>query len=108
MKWIWVILLVIIGVIAAIVAVEYLTVSIHALPSWIPGHKAHGKGHYHKRGAIAAVIAFVAFVVAGYLTYRFMQARPATASTTDTTGSPGSTDQLLSSPQPDQGQPGAH
>jgi hypothetical protein len=107
MKWIWVIVLVIIGVLAAIVAVEYLTVSIHALPSWIPGHKVHGRGHYRKRGAGAAVIAFVAFVVAGYLTYRNLQTRPATSSTTGTGRGPSSADQLLSSPQADQGQPGS-
>jgi hypothetical protein len=68
MKWISVIVLVIVGVLAAIVAVEYFTVAIHALPSFMGRH--HGRGHYRKRGAIAAVIAFVALVVAGYLTYR--------------------------------------
>lgn len=62
MKWIWVIVLVVVGIIAAFVAVEYLTTSIHALPSYIPGHEnlVHGRkprGRYHKRGAAAAVIA---------------------------------------------------
>lgn len=102
MKWIWVIVLVIIGVLAAIVAVEYLTVSIHALPSFIPGrHK--GRGHYHKRGAVAALIAFVAFVIAGYLTYRNLRARPATTTPTSTGVGDGSADQLLSSPTPESG-----
>jgi uncharacterized membrane protein YidH (DUF202 family) len=68
MKWIYVIVLVIVGVLAAIVAIEYFTVSIHALPSFLGRH--HGRGHYHKRGAVAAFIAFVAFVAAGYLAYR--------------------------------------
>ena len=69
MKWIWVIVLVIVGVLAAIVAFEYLTVSIHNLPSYIPG-RHRGRGHYHKRGAGAALVALVAFVGAGFLTYR--------------------------------------
>ena len=77
MKWIWVIILAIIGILAAIVAVEYLTVSIGHLPSFIPGGKPGHHGHYHKRGAIAAVIAFVALVVAGYLTYRNLRTQPA-------------------------------
>jgi hypothetical protein len=69
MKWLGVILLTILGVVAAIVAVEYLAVPIHSLPSFIPG-KHNVNGHYHKRGAVAAVIAIVAFVAAGYWAYR--------------------------------------
>ena len=77
MKWLWVIVLVIIGALAAFVAVEYLTTSIHALPSYIPGRHP-GKGHYHKRGAGAALIALVAFVGAGFLAYRAVKANNAT------------------------------
>jgi hypothetical protein len=79
MKWLGVIVLVIVAGLAAFVAVEYFTVAIHALPSYIPGHKATGphglpaRGHYRKRGAVAAVIAFVALVVAGFLTYRILR-----------------------------------
>jgi len=78
MKWIWVIILGIIGVLAAIVAIEYLTVSIHSLPSFIPGGHPHARGHYHKRGAGAAVIALLAFVGAGFLAYRNIKADRAT------------------------------
>ncbi len=80
MKWIGVILLVIVGGLATYVAIEYFTVAIHALPSYIPGHEAvgaHGhppKGHLRKRGAVAAVIALVAFVLAGFLAYRIVKA----------------------------------
>jgi len=35
-KWIVVIILVVIAAIAAFVAIEYFTTSIHALPSYIP------------------------------------------------------------------------
>ena len=64
-----IIVLIIVGVVAAVFAFEYLTVAIHALPSWVPG-KHHGRGHYHKRGAILAVIALACFGGAGYLIYR--------------------------------------
>lgn len=99
MKWIWVVVLAIIGILAAIVAVEYLTVAIGHLPSFIPGHK-RGRGHYHKRGAIAAVIAVVAFAVAGYLAYRNLRSpAPASApSAPSPTVGDASADQLLSSP----------
>ena len=97
MKWFAVIVLVIIGLLATFVAVEYLTVSIHALPSYIPGHKAaypgHSeRGHYHKRGAIAALIALVAFVVAGFLALRIVRANQS-----NTAVGPASSDQLISS-----------
>jgi hypothetical protein len=97
MKWIGVIILVIIGILAAIVAVEYLTVSIHNLPSFLPGPH-HGRGKEHKRGAIAAVIALVAFVGAAYWAYRIRNAgRPAVAAAGPPTES-SSADELLSNP----------
>jgi hypothetical protein len=75
MKWIWVIVLAIIGILAAIAAVEYLTVSIGHLPSFMGGHPAtaghhHARGHLRKRGYAALVVAVVAFVAAGFLAYR--------------------------------------
>ncbi len=73
MKWLWIILLAVVGVIAAVFAFEYLTVAIGHLPSWVPGHVAHHKGHMHKRGAIAALIAVVAFAGAGFLLYKKVQ-----------------------------------
>ncbi|MGD0314133.1 MAG: hypothetical protein ABSC90_16905 [Acidimicrobiales bacterium] len=99
MKWIWVIVLVIIGALATFVAIEYLTTSIHALPSYIPGHEAgHKHGHYHKRGAAAAVVALLAFLGAAYLAYRVVRENKA--------GGPGaavgsgSSADLLSDPPP--------
>jgi uncharacterized membrane protein YidH (DUF202 family) len=106
MKWIGVIILVIIGILAAIVAIEYLTVSIHSLPSWIPGHKTgfRGRGHYHKRGAIAAFIALVAFVIAGFWAYRITRAgRPAVTAAGPSPVADSSADQLLSNPSPTDG-----
>ena len=81
MKWVAVIVLAVIGVLAAIVAIEYFTVQIHSLPSFIPGHRPVS-GHYHKRGAVAALIAILAFVGAGVLVARIRRAEagPAVAS----------------------------
>jgi uncharacterized membrane protein YidH (DUF202 family) len=104
MKWFAVIVLVIVGVLAAFVAIEYLTVSIHALPTYIPGHHAayphHSeRGHYHKRGAVAAVIALVAFVVAGFLALRIMRSNQANPQV-----GPASSDQLIASAPSDGGE----
>lgn len=80
MKWLPVILLAIVGVLAGIVAIEYLTVSIHALPSWIPGRHP-GRGHYHTRGAAAGLVAVVALGFAGFLAYRIIRADKVTGTT---------------------------
>jgi uncharacterized membrane protein YebE (DUF533 family) len=79
MKWLWIIVLAVVGVIAAVFAFEYLTVGIGHLPSWVPGHAAHKRGHLHKNGAVAALIAVVAFAGAGWLIYKNQRtAKPAT------------------------------
>ena len=82
MKWVGVIILAIVGVLAAIVAIEYLTVEIHALPSFIPGHEALKYGHYRKRGALAALIAIIAFVAAAVLAIRIYRTDQAPAAST--------------------------
>jgi hypothetical protein len=98
MKWIWVIVLVIVGALAAYVAIEYFTVSIHALPSFIPGHKAVGanghpaRGHYRRRGAVAAFVALVAFVAAAFLAFRIVKRDRATAPTAAPTGGQSASD----------------
>lgn len=73
-KWIGIIVLAIIGILAAIVAVEYLTLPIHSLPTFLGGkHPAPGKhyrGNHHKRGDVAAVVAVVALGAAIYLAVR--------------------------------------
>jgi uncharacterized membrane protein YidH (DUF202 family) len=80
MKWVLVVLLVIIGILAAFVAIEYFVVPIHSLPSYIPGHRPV-RGHYHKRGAIAALVALIAFVAAALLAVRFRREDQSTPST---------------------------
>lgn len=90
MKWVGVIILVVVGLLAAFVAIEYFTVQIHALPSYIPGRVALKYGHYRKRGALAALIAIAAFVIAAILAVRIWrsdQAQP-TASAGDVLRAP--------------------
>jgi hypothetical protein len=98
MKWLWIILLLVVGIVAAVFAFEYFTVGIGHLPSWVPGHVAatsvptsgkcpvgwHEKGAFcyktgrsHKRGALAAIIAVLAFIGAGWLIYRDQQSKRA-------------------------------
>jgi intracellular sulfur oxidation DsrE/DsrF family protein len=83
MKWV-AIILVVVGVLAGIVAIEYFTVSIHALPAFLGGKPHHHvRGHYHKRGAIAALIAVVAL---GSGIYLFLKDRKNTKSTEGAAG----------------------
>jgi hypothetical protein len=109
MKWIGVIVLTIIGILAAIAAVEYLTLPIHSLPTMLGGktaivHGHHVRGHYHKRGYVAVVIAVLAFGGAIFWAIRIrassanggvapVKASPAAAPAT-------SADALLSDPAP--------
>jgi hypothetical protein len=62
-KWLVSGIFAIVGLVALAVAVIYLTVPIHSLPSFIPGQHS-GAGTYHKRGALAAVVAVVLLVIA--------------------------------------------
>jgi hypothetical protein len=90
MKWLWIIVLIVVGIIAAVFAFEFLTVAIGHLPSWVPGHIAptavpasgkcphtlpknglcYASGHMRKRGLVAAVVAIAAFAGAGWLIYK--------------------------------------
>jgi uncharacterized membrane protein len=64
------VILVIVGILALVVAVIYLTVSIHSLPGFIPGKHVGVNGHYHKRGAIAAVIGIVVLALGVVIGFR--------------------------------------
>ncbi len=97
MKWIWVALLVIIGAMAAYVAIEYLTVPLHAVPSFLGPHKG--------RGALAALIALLALGGAGYLTYRNLRSGSSGSTPKPAPAAGPSTDQLLATPPTAPGQP---
>jgi hypothetical protein len=92
MKWIWVILLVIIGVFFTYMAATYLTVSLGHLPHWFPGHKIptphHHKlrGHYRKGGAATALLAIIAFVAAAWIAFRKPKQGASAATTTPAAG----------------------
>lgn len=58
------VLLVVIGIIAVVVGVIYLIEPIHSLPSFFPGHAAHGQGHHHIRGYIAIAVGIILLIVA--------------------------------------------
>jgi hypothetical protein len=68
-KWAVSAIFAILGVLALVVAVIYLTTPIHSLPGFIPGKHAVN-GHYHKRGAIAAVIGIVLLAIAAVVGLR--------------------------------------
>jgi hypothetical protein len=97
MKWLPVVVLGIIGVLAAIVCVEYLTVSIHALPSFIPGQRPVN-GHYHVRGAFAGLVAVVALAGAVVLALRIVRPAKEKPVQTDQPVAAPSTADLLSGP----------
>ena len=92
MKWFWIAVLIVVGVLAGILAFEYLTNSIGQLPSWVPGHvsvrktRGHmhkrGYGHMHKRGYLAAIVAVGAFAGAGWLIYKNQRSVKAARRTT--------------------------
>ena len=62
-KWVLCAVCAVLGVIALIYAVIYLSVPIHSLPGFVPG-KTNVIGHYHKRAALTGVIGVVLIAVA--------------------------------------------
>jgi len=77
MKWLWIIVLIVVGIIAGLLAFEYLTVGIGHLPAWVPGNAPHKRGHMYKRGYLAAIVAVAAFAGAGWLIYKNQKAAKA-------------------------------
>jgi hypothetical protein len=65
-RWVIFAICAILGIIALIYAVIYLTVPIHSLPGFVPGKKMVN-GHYHKRALVAGIIGVVLLVIAGYV-----------------------------------------
>jgi hypothetical protein len=62
-KWVVCAVCAVLGVIALIYAVIYVSVPIHSLPGFVPGKHAVN-GHYHKRAALTGVIGVVFIAVA--------------------------------------------
>jgi uncharacterized membrane protein len=63
-RWIIATVCAVLGVIALIYAVIYLSVGIHSLPGFVPGKQAGVYGHYHKRAALTGVIGIVLLAIA--------------------------------------------
>lgn len=57
------IVLVVIGVLAVVAGVFYLTQPAHALPTFLPGYLAHSMGKHTKRGIAAVAAGAVVFIV---------------------------------------------
>jgi NADH:ubiquinone oxidoreductase subunit 5 (subunit L)/multisubunit Na+/H+ antiporter MnhA subunit len=59
-----VVVLVVLGILAVIVGVIYLTEPTGSLPSFFPGHTLHGKSHHHIRGYIAIAVGIILMIIA--------------------------------------------
>ena len=57
------VVLVVLGILAVVVGVIYLVEPIHSLPSFFPGHAAHGQGHHHIRGYIAIAVGIILVII---------------------------------------------
>ena len=58
------VVLVVLGILAVVVGVIYLVEPIHSLPSFFPGHAAHGQTHHHIRGYIAIAVGVILVIIA--------------------------------------------
>jgi hypothetical protein len=58
------VVLVVLGILAVVVGIIYLVEPIHSLPSFFPGHAAHGQTHHHIRGYIAIAIGIILVIMA--------------------------------------------
>ena len=58
------VVLVVLGILAVVVGVIYLVEPIHSLPSFFPGHAAHGQTHHHIRGYIAIAVGIILMIIA--------------------------------------------
>jgi hypothetical protein len=58
------VVLVVLGILAVIAGIIYLVEPIHSLPTFFPGHAAHGQGHHHIRGYIAIVVGIILLIIA--------------------------------------------
>jgi hypothetical protein len=59
------VVLIVLGVLAVAVGIVYLIEPVHSLPSFFPGHVAHGLGYHHIRGYIAIGVGIVLLIIPG-------------------------------------------
>jgi hypothetical protein len=58
------VVLVVLGILAVVVGIIYVVEPIYALPSFFPGHAAHGQIHHHTRGYIAIAVGIILMIIA--------------------------------------------
>jgi len=58
------VVLVVLGILAIVVGIVYLVEPVHSLPSFFPGHTAHGQIHHHTRGYIAIAVGIILVIIA--------------------------------------------
>jgi hypothetical protein len=58
------VVLVVVGILAIVAGIIYLVEPIHSLPSFFPGHAAHGNTHHHIRGYIAIIVGIILLIIA--------------------------------------------
>jgi hypothetical protein len=59
------IVVVVLGILAVVAGIIYLVEPIHSLPSFFPGHAAHGNIHHHTRGYIAIGVGVILLIIGG-------------------------------------------
>ena len=59
-----VVVLVVVGILAVVVGIIYLREPVHSLPSFFPGHAAHGNTHHHDRGYAAIGVGVILLIIA--------------------------------------------
>jgi hypothetical protein len=65
-RWLGILLL-LVGVLAVIGGVFYVSVPAHSLPSFVPGHIAGSNYHHNKRGIAGIVLGLVLLAVGGFI-----------------------------------------
>jgi NADH:ubiquinone oxidoreductase subunit 5 (subunit L)/multisubunit Na+/H+ antiporter MnhA subunit len=58
------VVLIVLGLLAVAAGIIYLIEPVHSLPSFFPGHAAHGQIHHHTRGYIAIAVGAVLLIIA--------------------------------------------
>src|SRR5580704_296349 len=81
-RWVICIVCAVLGVIALIYAVIYVSVPIHSLPGFVPGKQVGNGGHYHKRALLAGIIGIVLLAIAVFLGMPARRSKGARAGTT--------------------------
>jgi len=64
MSWLVRVVLLVVAILAVVVGIIYLVEPIHSLPSFFPGHAAHGRTHHHIRGYLAIAVGVILLIIA--------------------------------------------